>query len=311
MRFFVEDLFPMVEKLIQKAEILLEALPYIRKFRGRTFVIKYGGSAMVNEELRETFARDVVLLKLVGINPVIVHGGGKHINRMLQRLGIEVEFVGGIRKTTEEVMHIVEMVLSGDINKDIVALINKHSGENIYAVGLSGRDGRLLKARKIDKNYFIEKLGIEPPSADIGMVGEITEVNTRLLQVLMAQNYIPVIAPIGVGEGGEAYNINADIAAAEVAKALKAEKLIFLTDTEGVKDKEGKLIKKLKDDQIEELIKDGTIGGGMIPKVRSAVEALRGGVRKVHIVDGRLPHSILLEIFTDEGVGTEITLKTD
>ncbi|HIC09150.1 MAG TPA: acetylglutamate kinase [Aquificales bacterium] len=300
----------MVEKLIQKAEVLLEALPYIRKFRGRTFVIKYGGSAMVNEELRETFARDVVLLKLVGINPVIVHGGGKHINRMLQQLGIEVEFVGGIRKTTEEVMHIVEMVLSGDINKDIVALINKHSGEDVYAVGLSGRDGRLLRARKIDRSYFVEKLGIEPPSADIGLVGEITSVNTRLLQVLIAQNYIPVIAPIGVGEEGEAYNINADIAAAEVAKALKAEKLIFLTDTEGVKDKNGNLIKKLKDDRVEELIKDGTIGGGMIPKVRSAVEALKGGVKKVHIVDGRLPHSILLEIFTDEGVGTEITLKT-
>ena len=306
----MEDKNPMVEKLIQKAEVLLEALPYIRKFRGRTFVIKYGGSAMVNEELRETFARDVVLLKLVGINPVIVHGGGKHINRMLQQLGIEVEFVGGIRKTTEEVMHIVEMVLSGDINKDIVALINKHSGEDVYAVGLSGRDGRLLRARKIDRSYFVEKLGIEPPSADIGLVGEITSVNTRLLQVLIAQNYIPVIAPIGVGEEGEAYNINADIAAAEVAKALKAEKLIFLTDTEGVKDRNGNLIKKLKDDQVEELIKDGTIGGGMIPKVRSAVEALKGGVKKVHIVDGRLPHSILLEIFTDEGVGTEITLKT-
>jgi len=306
----VEDKNPMVEKLIQKAEVLLEALPYIRKFRGRTFVIKYGGSAMVNEELRETFARDVVLLKLVGINPVIVHGGGKHINRMLQQLGIKVEFVGGIRKTTEEVMHIVEMVLSGDINKDIVALINKHSGEDVYAVGLSGRDGRLLRARKIDRSYFVEKLGIEPPSADIGLVGEITSVNTRLLQVLIAQNYIPVIAPIGVGEQGEAYNINADIAAAEVAKALKAEKLIFLTDTEGVKDRNGNLIKKLKDDRVEELIKDGTIGGGMIPKVRSAVEALKGGVKKVHIVDGRLPHSILLEIFTDEGVGTEITLKT-
>jgi len=246
----------------------------------------------------------------VGINPVIVHGGGKHINRMLQQLGIEVEFVGGIRKTTEEVMHIVEMVLSGDINKDIVALINKHSGEDVYAVGLSGRDGRLLRARKIDRSYFVEKLGIEPPSADIGLVGEITSVNTRLLQVLIAQNYIPVIAPIGVGEEGEAYNINADIAAAEVAKALKAEKLIFLTDTEGVKDRNDNLIKKLKDDQVEELIKDGTIGGGMIPKVRSAVEALKGGVEKVHIVDGRLPHSILLEIFTDEGVGTEITLKT-
>jgi len=299
----------MVERLIQKADILLEALPYIRKFKGKTFVIKYGGSAMVDESLRESFARDIVLLKLVGINPVIVHGGGKHINEMLKRLEIEVEFVGGLRKTTEEVMHIVEMVLSGDINKDIVALINKHSGENVYAVGLSGRDGRLLKAKKIDVEYFVEKLGIEPPSGDIGLVGEVKEVNTRLLQVLIAQNYIPVIAPIGVGEEGEAYNINADIAAAAVAKALKAEKLIYLTDIEGVKDKDGNLIKKLKDDQIEELIKNGTIKGGMIPKVRSAVEALKGGVKKVHIIDGRLPHSILLEIFTDEGVGTEITLR--
>jgi len=299
----------MVKRLIEKAEILLEALPYIRKFRGKVFVIKYGGSAMIDEELRESFARDVLLLKFVGINPVIVHGGGKHINQMLQKLGISVEFVGGIRKTTEEVMHIVEMVLSGDINKDIVALINKHSGENIYAVGLSGRDGRLLRAKKIDSKYFVEKLGIEPPEGDIGLVGEIEYVNTELLLTLIARNYIPVIAPIGVGEHGEAYNINADIAAAAVAKALKAEKLIFLTDTEGVKDQSGNLIKKLKDDQIEELIKNGTIGGGMIPKVRSGVEALKGGVRKVHIIDGRLPHSILLEIFTDEGVGTEITLK--
>jgi acetylglutamate kinase len=299
----------MVEKLIKKAEVLLEALPYIRKFRGKTFVIKYGGSAMVNEELRETFARDVVLLKLVGINPVIVHGGGKHINEMLKRLGISVEFVGGIRKTTEEVMHIVEMVLSGDINKDIVALINKHSGEKIYAVGLSGRDGRLLKAKKIDNSYFSEKLGIEPPEGDIGLVGEVERVNTELINTLLEKNYIPVIAPIGVGEKGEAYNINADIAASEVAKALRAEKLIYLTDTEGVKDKRGNLIKKLKDDQVEELIRDGTIAGGMIPKVRSAVFALKGGVKKVHIIDGRLPHSILLEIFTDEGVGTEITLR--
>jgi len=287
----------------------LEALPYIRKFRGKTFVIKYGGSAMVDERLRESFARDVLLLKFVGINPVVVHGGGKHINEMLKKLGISPEFVGGIRKTTEEVMHVVEMVLSGDINKDIVALINKHSGENVYAVGLSGRDGRLLRAKKIDASYFKEKLGIEPPPTDIGLVGEIERVNAELLLLLMARNYIPVIAPIGVGENGEAYNVNADVAAAAVAKALKAEKLIYLTDTEGVKDKEGRLIKKLKDDEVDRLVADGTIAGGMIPKVRSAVEALRAGVKKVHIVDGRLPHSILLEIFTDEGVGTEITLR--
>ncbi len=299
----------MVEKLIEKAKTLLEALPYIRKFRGKTFIIKYGGSAMVEEGLRESFARDVLLLKFVGINPVVVHGGGKHINRMLEKLGVKAEFVGGLRKTTEEVMHVVEMVLSGDVNKDIVALINKHSGEEVFAVGLSGRDGRLLKAKKIDKAYFVQKLGVEPPSADIGMVGEVERVNTDLLKSLMERNYIPVIAPVGVGEEGEAYNINADIAAAAVAKALKAEKLIYLTDTEGVKDDEGKLIKKLKDDQIEGLIREGVIKGGMIPKVRSAVEALRAGVRKVHIIDGRLEHSILLEIFTDEGVGTEITLK--
>jgi acetylglutamate kinase len=299
----------MVESLIKKAETLLEALPYIRKFRGKTFVIKYGGSAMEEEELREAFARDVVLLKFVGINPVIVHGGGKHINRMLKALGINVEFVGGLRITSEEVMHIVEMVLSGDINKDIVALINNHSGEDVYAVGLSGRDGRLLRAKKIDESYFVEKLGIEPPSADIGLVGEVQKVNTDLLQALIEKDYIPVIAPIGVGEKGEAYNINADIAAAAVAKALKAEKLIYLTDTDGVKDKDGKLIKKLKDDQIEKLIKEGVITGGMIPKVRSALEALKSGVRKVHIVNGTVKHSILLEIFTDEGVGTEITLR--
>jgi acetylglutamate kinase len=298
-----------MQSLIEKANILLEALPYIRQFRGKIFVIKYGGSAMVDEALRESFAKDVLLLKFVGIHPVIVHGGGKHINEMLKKLNIAVEFVGGIRKTTEEVMHIVEMVLSGDINKDIVALINKHSGGDIYAVGLSGRDGRLLRARKIDSSYFVQRLGINPPEGDIGLVGEIEEVNTNLLKTLIAQNYIPVIAPIGVGPQGEAYNINADIAAAAVAKALKAEKLIYLTDTEGVKDKNSNLIKKLKDDQIEELIKDGTIKGGMIPKVKSAVEALKGGVKKVHIIDGRLPHSILLEIFTDEGVGTEITLR--
>jgi len=299
----------MVQKLVEKAEILLEALPYIRQFRGKTFVIKYGGSAMVEDRLREIFARDILLLKFVGINPVIIHGGGKHINEMLKKLNVDVEFIGGLRKTTEEIMHIVEMVLSGDINKDIVALINKHSGEEIFAVGLSGRDGRLLKAKKINTNYFVEKLGVKPPKADIGFVGEITHVNTELLETLMQHNYIPVIAPIGVGEQGEAYNINADIAAAAVAKALKAEKLIFLTDTEGVKDDKGKLIKKLKDDTVEELIKKGVISGGMIPKVRSAVEALKGGVKKVHIVDGRIPHSILLEIFTDEGVGTEITLR--
>jgi len=298
----------MVRRLIQKAEILLEALPYIKKFRGKTFVIKYGGSAMTQERLRESFARDVLLLKFVGINPVVVHGGGKHISELLEKLGVSTRFVDGLRITTEEVMHVVEMVLSGDVNKDIVALINKHSGDEIYAVGLSGRDGRLLRAKKIDKTYF-EKVGLKPPEADLGFVGEVTAVNTDLLKNLMEKNYIPVVAPVGVGKDGEAYNVNADLAAAAVAKALKAEKLIYLTDTEGVKDDRGNLIKKLKDDQIDPLIKRGVISGGMIPKVKSAVDALKGGVKKVHVVDGRLEHSILLEIFTDEGVGTEITLR--
>ena len=296
----------MMENLVEKAKVLLEALPYIKKFRGKIFVIKYGGSAMVKEELREFFAKDVVLLKLVGINPIVVHGGGKHINHFLNRLGIETQFIGGLRKTTEEVMQIVEMVLSGDINKDIVALINKHSGEGIYAVGLSGRDGRLLKAKKVGKDYFLNKLKIKPPEEDIGMVGEIYEVNTELIKILLDKNFIPVIAPIGVGEEGEAYNINADIVASEIASHIKAEKLIYLTDTEGVKNKEGQLIKKLKASEIEKLIKEGTIKGGMIPKVISAKESLKRGVKKVHIIDGRIPHSILLEIFTDEGVGTEI-----
>jgi len=296
----------MIEDLILKAKVLQSALPYIREFYGKTFVIKYGGAAMTEEGLRENFAKDVALLRYVGIRVVVVHGGGPQISQTLERLGIKPHFVGGMRKTDEETMHVVEMVLSGDINKDIVALINRHSGKNIYAVGLSGRDGQLIRAKKLDKEAYFRELGLEVPEEDIGYVGQVEGVNVELLQTLMEKGYIPVIAPVGVGKEGEAYNINADLVASEVAKALKAEKLIFLTDTEGVKDKEGKLISTLTRNEALRLISEDVIKGGMLPKVKSALEAIDAGVKKVHIIDGRITHSILLEVFTQEGVGTEI-----
>ncbi len=296
----------MIEQYIEKAKTLQSALPYIREFYGKTFVIKYGGSAMTEESLRESFARDVVLLRYVGIRVVVVHGGGPQISQTLERFGVKPHFVGGMRKTDEETMHVVEMVLSGDINKDIVALINTHSGQNIYAVGLSGRDGQLIRARKLDKERYFKELGLEAPEEDIGYVGEVEGINAELLNTLMEKGYIPVIAPVGVGNRGEAYNINADVAASEVARALKAEKLIFLTDTEGVKDGQNTLIPTLNKGRVYELIRQGVIRGGMLPKIKSAIRALESGVKKVHIIDGRLPHSILLEVFTQEGIGTEI-----
>ncbi len=296
----------MIEQYIEKAKTLQSALPYIREFYGKTFVIKYGGSAMTEESLRESFARDVVLLRYVGIRVVVVHGGGPQISQTLEKFGVKPHFVGGMRKTDEETMHVVEMVLSGDINKDIVALINTHSGQNIYAVGLSGRDGQLIRARKLDKERYFKELGLEAPEEDIGYVGEVEGINAELLNTLMEKGYIPVIAPVGVGNRGEAYNINADVAASEVARALKAEKLIFLTDTEGVKDGQNTLIPTLNKGRVYELIRQGVIRGGMLPKIKSAIRALESGVKKVHIIDGRLPHSILLEVFTQEGIGTEI-----
>ena len=296
-----------IEDLIIKAKILQEALPYIKYFHGKTFVIKYGGSAMKDEHLRESFAKDVVLLKYVGINVIVVHGGGPQINEMLSKLGMEQKFVGGLRKTDEETMHVVEMVLSGDINKDIVALINKHSGENIYAVGLSGRDGRLIRARKM-KEDFLKEIGIEIEE-DIGYVGEVVSINIDLLNSITEKNYIPVIAPIGVGEKGEAYNINADLVASEIAISMKAEKLIFLTDTEGVKDENGEVISSITERDAQLLIKKGVVKGGMIPKVKFALKAVNNGVKKVHIIDGRVEHSLLLEIFTKEGIGTEVVLS--
>ncbi len=296
----------MVEELVLKARILQSALPYIREFYGKTFVIKYGGSAMTEESLRESFAKDVVLLRYVGISVVIVHGGGPKISQTLEKFGIKPHFIGGLRKTDEDVIHVVEMVLSGDINKDIVALINKYSGKNIYAVGLSGRDGQLIKAKKLDKEAYFKSLGLEVPEEDIGYVGQVEGVNVELLYTLMEKAYIPVIAPIGVGDKGEAYNINADLVASHIAMALRAEKLIYLTDTEGVKDKEGKLISTLRKEEALRLISEGVIKGGMLPKLKSALEALEAGVKKVHIIDGRIFHSILLEVFTQEGIGTEI-----
>lgn len=295
-----------MQELVEKAKVLQEALPYIREFHGKIFVIKYGGSAMTEESLRESFARDVVLLKYVGIKVVIVHGGGPQISKTLERFGIKPKFVAGIRKTDEETMHVVEMVLSGDINKDIVALINRFSGEKVYAVGISGRDGRLLRARKMDKERFFRELNLPVPEEDIGYVGEVVSVNTDLIMSLIERDFIPVIAPIGVGDGGEAYNINADIASAEVAVGLKAQKLIFMTDTGGVRDEKGELISSLKSEEAKKLIERGIIREGMIPKVKSALRAVSEGVGKVHIIDGRVRHSLLLEIFTEEGIGTEI-----
>ncbi len=293
-----------MEKFIGKAEVLMEALPYIRRFYGKTFVVKYGGNAMVDEELKISFAQDVVLLKYVGINPVVVHGGGPQINEMLQKMGTHPQFVRGMRVTDQETMDIVEMVLVGKINKEIVNLINQHGG---MAVGLSGKDGSLIQARKMSLTVAAD--GEPPEIIDIGLVGEIVGINPTIINSLDENKFIPVIAPVGVGEHGETYNINADLVAGQVAEALGAEKLILLTDVEGVKDKKGGLLSTLKINQARKLIQEGIVGEGMIPKVECCIEALKGGVEKTHIIDGRVKHAVLLEIFTKEGVGTEVVRK--
>lgn len=279
---------------LEKAGILVEALPYIKKFHGKTIVIKYGGHAMLNKELKEAVMQDVILMKLVGMHPVLVHGGGPEINDMLKRLGIKSSFVQGLRVTDEETMNIVEMVLVGKVNTEIVALINHLGGK---AVGFSGEDGKLIQA--------VKKSG----EVDLGYVGDVKHINPEIIQTVISQGYIPVIAPTGMGEDGKPYNINADYVAGELAGALKADKLILLTDVEGIfADYEDKstLISSLRAHDVPELIARGTIAGGMIPKVECCVKALKAGVAKTHIIDGRLPHSILLEIFTDEGIGTEV-----
>jgi acetylglutamate kinase len=289
-----------VQELIAKAEILLDALPYIRRFSGKTMVIKYGGHAMVDEELKESFAQDIVLLKFVGINPVIVHGGGPQIAVLLQQLGIESQFVRGMRVTDQRTMDVVEMVLVGKINKEIVSLINRHGGR---AIGLSGKDGELIVARKLTVPAE-DGEGGEP--LDIGMVGEVRAINPTVIETLDRSDFIPVIAPVGVGDRGETYNINADLVAGEVAEALGAEKLILLTDVEGIRDAQGNVLSTVDIDRATQLIREGVIAGGMIPKVECCIEALRGGARKTHIIDGRVRHAVLLEIFTREGVGTEV-----
>jgi acetylglutamate kinase len=282
-----------------KAKVLAEALPYIQRFHGKIIVIKYGGNAMTEERLRHSFASDVVLLKLVGINPVIVHGGGPQIDDQLNKIGKKGEFVQGMRVTDAETMDVVEMVLGGQVNTDIVNLINQHGGR---AVGLSGTDGPLIRARRMVMR------GKDNPKEviDIGQVGEVESIDPEIIQILTAQNFVPVIAPVGVGKDGESYNINADLVAGKLAEILKAEKLVVLTNTAGVLDKKGNLLTGLTARQVDALFADGTISGGMLPKISSVLEAAKNGVNSCHIIDGRVEHVLLLEVLTSEGVGTLI-----
>jgi acetylglutamate kinase len=285
-----------------KAHTLAEALPYIKRFFDKTIVIKYGGNAMSDADLRECFASDVVLLKLVGMNPVVVHGGGPQINELLDKLGKKGEFIQGMRVTDAETMDIVEMVLGGQINKEIVHMINRHGGK---AVGLTGQDGNFIHARKM----MVPNKDKPEEMIDIGQVGEITGIDPRLINFLDQGDFIPVIAPIGVGPEGETYNINADVVAGKLAEVLGAEKLILMTNTPGVLDKDGNLLSGLTPKDIDALVEDGTLSGGMLPKISSALDAARSGVKSVHIIDGRVEHALLLEVLTDDGVGTLIKAK--
>ncbi len=289
---------------IERADILLETLPYIRRFYNKTIVIKYGGHAMIDDELKNKFAQDVVMMKYIGLNPVVVHGGGPQIGQLLKKFGKESKFIQGMRVTDAETMNIVEMVLVGMVNKEIVGLINRHGGN---AVGLSGKDGNLINAEK----YFLneEKAKHTPPEIiDIGLVGKVKNINSQLIISLAQNNFIPVIAPTGIGDNGETYNINADVVAGEIAAALQAEKLLLLTDVPGVLGKDKQLIHTMTNNEALVLIDNGTVEGGMFPKIKCCLKALKGGVKKAHIIDGRLKHAILLEMFTDKGIGTEIVL---
>ena len=285
------------------AKVLTESLPYIQKFTGRTVVVKYGGNAMVDESLKQSFARDIVLMKLVGMNPIVVHGGGPQIADVLERLNIESNFIDGLRVTDSQTMDVVEMVLGGLVNKEIVNLLNKNQGK---AVGVTGKDGNLIMAKKLK----IKKKGAKQDSGDdidMGQVGEVVRINTEVLEVLKDSDFIPVIAPIGTDEKGASYNINADSVAGEIADVLHAEKLILLTNVAGVQDKQGNVLTGLSTKHVDKLIADKTLQGGMLPKVECALKAVKGGVHSAHIIDGRVEHAVLLEIFTDEGVGTLIT----
>ncbi|MBX9675865.1 MAG: acetylglutamate kinase [Methylotenera sp.] len=286
----------------QKAKILAEALPYIKRFFDKTIVIKYGGNAMTDAHLKECFAQDVVLLKLVGMNPVVVHGGGPQINEMLDKLGKKGEFIQGMRVTDAETMDVVEMVLGGQVNKEIVNLINRHGGK---AVGLTGQDGNFIHAHKL----MMEDINDPSKMIDVGQVGEISAIDPSIINFLDSGDFIPVVAPIGVGEDGDTFNINADVVAGKLAEILGAEKLILLTNTPGVLDKSGNLLTGLTPKQIDDLVTDGTLSGGMLPKISSALDAARSGVKAVHIIDGRVEHALLLEVLTDEGVGTLIKAK--
>jgi acetylglutamate kinase len=284
------------------AKVLAEALPYIQRFHGKTMVIKYGGNAMVDDKLKRGFARDIVLMKLVGMNPVVVHGGGPQIGNMLKQVGKESEFVEGMRVTDAETMDVVEMVLGGLVNKEIVNLINQHGG---HAVGLTGKDGDLIHARKLTFQRHNPEMNA-PEIVDIGHVGEVASIDPAIINMLVQGDFIPVIAPIGVGEDGQSYNINADLVAGKLAMTLQAEKLILLTNTAGVLDTNGKLLTGLKASHVEALIADGTIHGGMLPKIKCALDAVHSGVTTAQIIDGRVEHAVLLEVLTDEGVGTLI-----
>ena len=287
------------------AKVLSEALPYIQKFSGRTIVVKYGGNAMTDDALKASFARDIVLMQVVGMRPIVVHGGGPQIGELLERLNIESKFIDGMRITNEETMDVVEMVLGGQVNKEIVNLLNLAGGR---AMGITGKDGRFIRARQLK----IERKSPEleaPEIIDIGHVGQVESIDTRVLTMLTENNVIPVVAPIGAGPNGESYNINADLVAGKLAEVLKAEKLMLLTNTAGVLDEAGKVVTGIVTDEVNALIDDGTISGGMLPKVGCALSAVNTGVNSAHIIDGRVPHSVLLEIFTDQGVGTQILRK--
>lgn len=293
------------EEALNTAKVLTEALPYIQKFSGKTIVVKFGGNAMVSEELKNSFARDIVLMKSVGINPVVVHGGGPQINELLAKLNIKSEFVDGLRVTDSATMDVVEMVLGGTVNKNIVGLINHNGGS---AIGLSGKDAQMIQAKK--KSLVRQTPDMKAPEIiDIGHVGEITRIDTRAIDMLIASDFIPVVAPIGVGDNGSSYNINADTVAGALAQALNAEKLILLTNVAGLMDKQGNVLTGLSLAKVNALIADGTITGGMLPKIQCALDAIAGGAHSAHIIDGRVNHAVLLEIFTHSGVGTLITAK--
>lgn len=293
------------ESALNVAQVLTEALPYIQRFTGRTFVVKFGGNAMVDPELHASFARDIVLMKLVGINPIVVHGGGPQIGSLLDKLNIESRFVEGMRVTDAETMDVVEMVLGGSVNKEIVASINSHGGK---AIGITGKDGRLIRARPLE----VRRDRPEHPASeiiDVGQVGEVRQVDREILDLIIDSDFVPVIAPVGADEDGNTFNINADLVAGKIAQVMQAEKLMLLTNVAGLMDADGEVLTGLSTSRVDELITDGTVYGGMLPKISCALDAVKSGVSSAHIVDGRVPHAVLLEIFTDEGMGTKITRR--